>query len=101
MSTRVTHAVQETEGDGTMERNENGKRKKRFFLFDEKSRAEERNTEEERVELEPSDQQHYNITVLVLVAASVAEFSGKELTEIENEEGESLSGSRHALWTPD
>lgn len=46
------------EGDGTTERNENGKRKKNVFLFHKKSKAEERNTEEERVELEPSDEQH-------------------------------------------
>lgn len=38
-------------------------------------------------------------TVLVLVAAAVV--SRKELTEIENEEAESLSGGCHVLWTPD
>lgn len=40
-------------------------------------------------------------TVLVLVAAAVVRCSRKELTEIENEEAESLSGGCHLLWTPD
>lgn len=57
MSTPVTHAIFETEGDGTTEKNKKGKRKKnRVFLFHEKSRTGERKGgRNERVELERSD----------------------------------------------
>lgn len=48
MSTPVTHAIFETEGDGITEKNKKGKTgKNRVFLFHEKSRTEERKGGEE------------------------------------------------------
>lgn len=60
-----------------------------FFPFHKESRAEERKRKEDE------------LSSLISSGITGCAGSRKEPAEIEKEEGESLSGGCHALWTPD